>query len=133
MKRYLTPKEFYKFASVTTFIAIGTVGIIIFYPTTELPAYTAHLSLILGAIWGVVLGWVTSVGEQDRESNKIDILKLLIFATLSAPPYLGIIYLVTKFNETYDVILLAGSSALAGGGTYLLIWYMKHSWKSDQE
>lgn len=130
MKRYLTPKEFYKFAAVTTFIAMGVVGIIIFYPTTELPAYAAHVSLILGAIWGAVLGWMTSVGEQDRESNKIDILKLLIFATLSAPAYLGIIYLVTKFNETYDVILLAGSGALAVGGAYLFIWYMKHGWNS---
>nr|QNO42179.1 hypothetical protein EHLBLFLE_00001 [Methanosarcinales archaeon ANME-2c ERB4]QNO42402.1 hypothetical protein LFOPHFOE_00042 [Methanosarcinales archaeon ANME-2c ERB4] len=130
MKRYLTPKEFYKFAAVTTFIAMGVVGIIIFYPAAELPAYAALMSLVLGAMWGVVIGWMTSVGEQDRESNKIDILKLLIFATLSAPPYLGIVYLVTKFNETYDVIPLAGSGALAVGGVYLFIWYVKHGWNS---
>lgn len=133
MKRYLTSKEFYKFAAVTTFISIGIVGTIIFYPTTELPAYAAIPSIVLGAIWGAFMGWVAIIGEHARESNKIDLSKILIIAILSSPSYLGVVYLVTKFNETYDVILLAGSGALAVGGAYLLIWYMKHGWNSKRE
>ena len=130
MKRYLTLREFYKFAAVTTFIATGVVGIIIFYHTTELPAYAAILSIVLGAIWGTFMGWIAIIGEQARESNKINISKILIIAIIGSPPYLGVVYLVTKFNETYDVILLAGSGALAVGGVYLFIWYTKHGWNS---
>jgi hypothetical protein len=131
MKRYLTPREFYKFAAVTTFITIGIVGVIVFYPTAKLPAYVAILSIVLGALCGITMGWIASIGEQVRETDKMDILNFLIRVLFFALPYMGVFYLTTKFNETYDVSLLAGSGMLVGAGLYLLIWYMKHGWKSN--
>ena len=35
MKQYTTSKEFYEFAAVTTFIVMGIVGTMVFYPTTK--------------------------------------------------------------------------------------------------
>lgn len=131
MKRYLTPREFYKFAAVTTFITIGIVGVIVFYPTAKLPAYVAILSIVLGALCGITMGWIASIGEQVRETDKMDILNFLIRVLFFALPYMGVFYLTTKFNETYDVFLLAAFAMIAGGGAYLLIWYMKHGWKSN--
>lgn len=133
MKRYLTPRKFYKFAAVTTFITIGIVGVIVLYPTAKLPAYVAILSIVLGALCGITMGCIASIGEQVRETNKIDILNFLIRVLFFALPYMGVFYLTTKFNETYDVSLLAGSGMLVGGGLYLLIWYMKHGWNSKQK
>ena len=79
------------------------------------------------------MGCIASIGEQVRETNKIDILNFLIRVLFFALPYMGVFYLTTKFNETYDVSLLAGSGMLVGGGLYLLIWYMKHGWNSKQK
>ncbi len=131
MKRYVTPREFYKFAAVTTFITIGIVGIIVFYPTAKLPAYVSILSIVLGALCGITMGWIASIGKQDRETNKIDMFNFLIRLLFFAPPYMGVFYLTAKFNETYDVFLLAAFAMITGCGVYLLIWYMKHGWKSN--
>jgi len=133
MKRYFAPREFYKFAAVTTFITIGIVGVIVFYPTANLPAYTALLSIVLGALCGITMGWIASIGEQVRETNKIDILNFLKRVLFFAPPYLGVTYLVTTVHEKWDVIILAAFAWLAGSGLYLLIWYMKHGWNSKHE
>jgi len=133
MTQYLTPREFYKFAAVTTFITIGIVGIIVFYPTAKLPAYVAILSIVLGALCGITMGWISSIGKQDRETNEIDILNFLIRVLFFALPYMGVFYLTTKFNETYDVFLLAAFAMISGSGVYLFIWYMKYGWNSKRE
>jgi hypothetical protein len=60
---------------VNHFIVMGIVGTIVFYPTTNLPAYAALLSIVLGPLSGIA-----TVGDQVRETNKIDFLKHLISA-----------------------------------------------------
>lgn len=85
MKRYYTSREFYKYAAVTTLITIGIVGVIVFYPTAKLPAYTALLSIVLGALCGITMGWIASIGEHVRENNKIDIPNFLIRVLSIAP------------------------------------------------
>lgn len=133
MKRYYTSREFYKYAAVTTLITIGIVGTIVFYPTTKLPTYAALLSIVLGALCGIAMGGIVTVGDKARHSNKIDFLKLLISFIFFTLPYLGISYLIASIDEPYNVVPLAGSGMLAGVGLYLLIWYMKHNWNSKRE
>ncbi|MCD4845624.1 MAG: hypothetical protein K8R25_14175 [Methanosarcinales archaeon] len=133
MKRYTTSKEFYEFAAVTTFVVMGIVGTIVFYSTTKLPVYVALLSIVLGALSGIGMGGIVTVGDKARHSNKIDFLKLLISFIFWTLPYLGISYLIARVDEPYNVIPLALSGMLAGVGLYLLIWQMKHGWNSKRE
>ena len=130
MKRYFTQRELYKFAAVTTSINIGIVGVIAFYPTVNLPAYAALLSIVLGALCGIGMGGIGSAGAHFGETNKINILNFLIRFLFFALPYMGVFYLITRVDEPYNVFLLAAFAWLAGSGLYLLIWYMKHGWNS---
>lgn len=130
MKRYFTPRELYKFAAVITSINIGIVGVIAFYPTAKLPAYAAILSIVLGALCGIAMGGIASAGTHFGETNKIDILNFLTRVLFFALPYMGVSYLTTKVHEKWDMVPLVAFAMIAGGGVYLLIWYMKHGWNS---
>lgn len=132
MGQNIISKKFYKFVPLTFFIVIGIIGIIMFYPSSELPFYISIMSILLGAIYGACMGWIGSIAYQIRKTNKIDSLKIIIAVILSSPPYLGIGYLIIKVPEKWDVCLLAGSGMLIGSGIYLFIWYMSHNWKSTQ-
>ena len=130
MGQNIISKKFYKFLPITAFIAIGIVGIIMFYPSSELPATIGIMSILLGVIYGACMGWIGIIGYQIKKTNKIDIFKIIIAVILSAPPYLGIFYLIIKVPEKWDVCLLAGSGMLIGSGLFLFIWYMSHNRKS---
>ncbi len=132
MGQNIISKKVYKFVPVTSFIVIGIVGIIMFYPSSELPFYISIMSILLGAIYGACIGWIASIGYQIKKTNKIDLFKIIIAVILSAPPYLGIGYLIIKVPGKWDVCLLAGSGMLVGSGLYLFIWYMSHNWKSTR-
>jgi len=132
MGQNIISKKFYKFIPVASFIVIGIVGIIMFYPSSELTFYMCIMSILLGAIYGASMGWIASIGYQIKKTNKIDIFKIIIALILSAPPYLGIGYLIIKVPDKWGVCLLAGSGMLIGSGIYLFIWYMSHNWKSTQ-
>jgi predicted membrane protein len=130
MGQNIISKKFYKLLPIIAFIVIGIVGIIMFYPSTELPATIGIMSILLGVIYGACMGWIGIIGYQIKKTNKIDRFKFIIAVILSAPPYLGILYLIIKVPEKWDVCLLAGSGMLIGSGLILFIWYMSHNWKS---
>lgn len=130
MGQNIISKKFYKLLPIIAFIVIGIVGIIMFYPSTELPATIGIMSILLGVIYGACMGWIGIIGYQIKKTNKIDRFKFIIAVILSAPPYLGILYLIIKVPEKWDVCLLAGSGMLIGSGLILFIWYISHNWKS---
>ncbi len=130
MKRYFTSGELYKFAAVIISINIGIVGVITFYPTAKLPTYAALLSIVLGALCGVAMGSIANAGTHFGETNKMDVPNFLTRVLFFALPYIGVSYLATKVHEKWDMVPLVAFAMMAGGGVYLLIWYMKHDWNS---
>lgn len=130
MERYFTSGELYKFAAVITSINIGIVGVIAFYPTAKLPTYAALLSIVLGVLCGMGMGGIASTASRFGETNKIDIPNFLICVLFFALPYMGVSYLIATVHEKWGVVPLAAFAMIAGGGVYLLIWYMKHGWNS---